>query len=164
MSKYEELNQIFTNAGEEFNNYRWKCIEFSKEIGKNLANYLECNEEDIQYYLYDKDGKPIEAHPRDALILGNDTFWHYGMGINLYPIGNKNPAPPFIFHMAVKGEKDKFIVQIPDLKKEFEISPNRPEDYKPMNDLIFNTIKDRFENQLEKFLKHQSAEHYPEYM
>jgi hypothetical protein len=164
MTKFEELNKIFTKSGEEFINYRWKCIEFAKNIGNNLAKYLECNEEDIQYYLYDKDGKPMEAHPRDALVLSNDTFWHYGMGINLYPEGSKNPAPPFIFHMAVKGDKDKFTVQLPDLKKEFDIRPDNPENFKPINDLIFNTIKDRFENQLEKFLKHQSMEHYPEYM
>ncbi len=164
MTKFEELIEIYTKSGEEFNNYRWRCIDFAKNIGKNLANYLECNEEDIQYYLYDKEGKPIEAHPRDALILQNDTFWHYGMGINMYLKGNKNPAPPFIFNMAIKGDNDKFIVELPDLKKEFNVNAGKSEDFMPINDLIFNTMKDRFENELNKFLKHKSVEHYPEYM
>ncbi|HEX3013902.1 MAG TPA: hypothetical protein VHO92_06500, partial [Methanobacterium sp.] len=140
------------------------CIDFAKEMGNKVANYLGCKSEDIQYYLYDKDGKPIEAHPRDALTLDNDTFWHYGMGINLYMAGDKNPSMPFILKMAIKGDKDGFIVEFPQLKKEFNIDPDKPEDFKPLNHLIFNAIKDRFENELEKFLKHRSVEHYPEYM
>lgn len=164
MTKFDELIEIYTNSGEEFNNYRWKCIDFAKEIGKNLAHYLGSKEEDIQYYLYDKEGKPIEAHPRDALILKNDTYWHYGMGINMYIKGNKNPAPPFIFNIAIKEDKNKFIVEFTDLKKEFNVNLGKSEDFKPINDLIFNTIKERFENELDKFLKHQSVEHYPEYM
>ncbi len=164
MTKFEELCKIYTESGNDFNNYRWECIDFAKDIGKNVANYLECKEEDIQYYLYDKDGKPVEAHPRDALILQDDTFWHYGMGINLYLVGNKNPAMPFILDLAIKGDKNRFIVEFPTLKKEFNVNPDKIEDFKPMNDLIFNTIKDRFENELEKFLEHKSAEHYPEYM
>ena len=117
MTKFEELIKIYTKSGNDFNNYRWKCIDFAKDIGKNVANYLECKEEDITYYLYDKDGKPIEAHLRDALELKNDSFWHYGMGINMYLEGNKNPAPPFIFNMKIKSDKDKFIVEFPVLKK-----------------------------------------------
>jgi hypothetical protein len=164
MTKFEELCKIYTESGNDFNNYRWKCIDFAKEIGKGVANYLECKIEDIQYYLYDKEGKPQEAHPRDALFLRKDAFWHYGMGINLYVVGHKDPAVPYILDLAIKGEKDKFMVQFPSLKNEFTIDPGKPEDFKPVYDLIFNTIKSRFENELEKFLKHKSTEHYPEYM
>lgn len=164
MTKFEELCEIFTKAGNNFNDYRWRCVDFAKEIGDNLANYLGTKDENIQYYLFDKDGKPVEAHPRDALMLSKDTFWHYGMGINLYEVGNKNPSMPFILTLGLKEGKSKFTVQLPQLKKEYNIDPNKLEDFQPVNDLIFNTIKDRFENELEKFLENRSEEHYPEYL
>lgn len=164
MTKFEELCEIYTKAGNNFNDYRWKCIDFAKEMGKGVANYLGCKTEDIQYYLKNKEGKLQEAHPRDALFLEKDTFWHYNMGINLYIVGNKDPAIPYILNLAIKGKNDSYIVQFPQLKEEFTINPNKPEDFQPIYDLIFNNIKDHFENQLEKFLTHKSEEHYPEYM
>ncbi|HEX3013725.1 MAG TPA: hypothetical protein VHO92_05585, partial [Methanobacterium sp.] len=69
MTKFEELCEIYTKAENDFYDYKWECIDFAKEMGNKVANYLGCKSEDIQYYLYDKDGKPIEAHPRDALTL-----------------------------------------------------------------------------------------------
>lgn len=78
--------------------------------------------------------------------------------------GDKNPSMPFILKIAIKGDKDGFIVEFPQLKNEFNIDPDKPKNFKPLNHLIFSAIKDRFENELEKFLKHRSVEHYPEYM
>lgn len=171
MTKFEELTDIYTNAGKDFDNYRWNCIEFAIKIGEGVADYLECEKEDIQYYLTSNlSGKPQEAnksreaHPRDALILENDTFWHYGMGVNLYFESNKNPATTYIFDLALKGEKTNFIVKFPSQQKEFNIDPDKPEDFHPMNEFIYDAIKNRFENELEKFLKHKSTEHYPGYM
>ncbi len=164
MTKFEELCEIYTNAENDFYNYKWKCIDFAKKMGNEVANYLGCKTEDIQYYSYDKEGNPQEVHPRDALFLRKDTFWHYGMGINLYISGNKDPSMSHQFEMAIKGKKKSFIVQFPKLNEKFTINPNKPEDFQEFNDLIFNNIKDHFENQLEKFLKQESVEHYPEYM
>jgi len=164
MTKFEEICEIYTQAENDFYNYKWKCIDFAKNMGNEVANYLGCKTEDIQYYSYDNEGNPHEAHTRDALFLRKDTFWHYGMGINLYIIGNKDPSMSHLFDLAIKGKKKSFIVQFPELKEKFTINPTKPEDFQPVNDLIFNNIKDRFEDQLEKFLKQESLEHYPEYL
>ena len=48
-------------------------------------------------------------------------------------------------------------------KKEFSFDPNKFDDFDQLYDLIFNIIKNRFEKELTKFLKNQSAEHFPEY-
>ena len=162
MTKFEQLIETYTKAENDFYDYKWKCIDFAKEIGINISNYLGCKLGDIQYYLYDKEGKPVEAHPRDALILKKDTFWHYGMGINMYMIGERRPSPPFIFNMAIKSDKNGFIVEFPQLKKEYYIDSNKPEDFKSLNRLVYITIKEHFENLLKKFLDDRSLEHYPD--
>ncbi len=164
MTKFEELCEIYTKAENDFYNYKWKCIDFAKNMGNGVANYLGCKTEDIQYYSYDSEGKTHETHHRDALFLRKDTFWHFGMGINLYRVGQNYPDMLHMFDLAIKGKKKSFIVQFPQLNERFTINPNKSEDFQPMYDLIFNNIKDRFENQLEKFLKNESVEHYPEYL
>ena len=169
MIKFEELCKIYTNAGKEFNNYRWKCIDFATKIGEGLADYLECNTDDIQYYLVSNIPQsnvaklPQEAHPRDALFLEDDTFWHYGMGINLYMEGIKNPATTYIFDLAIKENKN-FIIKFIKQQQEFNINPSKPADLQTVYEFIFNEIKGRFDNELEKFLKHKSTEHYPGYI
>ncbi|HEX7468754.1 MAG TPA: hypothetical protein VF324_09255 [Methanobacterium sp.] len=170
MTKFEELCKIYTKAEKDFSNYRWKCIDFAVAIGDGVADYLECDKEDIQYYLVSNLGQPggtappKETHPRDALFLENDTLWHYGMGINLYLEDIKNPAMSYIFDVALKGEKDSFMVEFPKQQKKFNINPSKPKDLQPMYEFIFDEIKNRFENELEKFLKHQSTKHYPGYI
>lgn len=172
MTKFEELCSIYTEAEQDFSNYRWKCIDLAVELGNKLADYMECGKEEIQYYLTSNltqpqganlPNQPKEAHPRDALILENDTYWHYGMGVNLYQGTNKNPAMTYILDVALKGQKDNFIINFPKQQKQFNINPNKQKDFQNISEFIYNEIKGRFENELEKFLKHQSTEHYPGY-
>jgi len=162
MTRFEELCKVYTKAEEDFRNYRWKSIEFVTQMAKGLANYLECEIDDIRYYLPVKDGQPKEAHLIDALLLDNDTFWHFGMGVNLYVEGNKMPAMTYIFDLALKGE-DEYIIRVLKEKKEFNINPAEREDFKSLYNFIYDSIKNRFEDELGKFLHHKSFEHFPEY-
>ncbi len=170
MTKFEELCNIYTKAGKDFNNYRWKNIDFAIELGEGTADYLECKKDDIQYYLVSNVGQPKEAnlpneaHPRDALFLENDTFWHYGMGVNLYMADIKIPATTYIFDLAIKEENKNFIIKFIKQQKEFNINPSKPAEFQPIYEFIFDEIKSRFENELEQFLKHRSTEHYPGYI
>jgi hypothetical protein len=165
MTKFEELNQIYTKAEKDFKDYRWKCLEMAIELGKGLADYLECDHDEIQYYRPpDKEGKAIEAHPRDALLIDTDTAWHYGMGVNLYVENNKdNPAMTYIFDIALKKDNGNFAIRFDKEKKEFSLDTSKPEDFNQIYDFIFNIIKNRFEQELTKFLEHKSSEHFPEY-
>ena len=170
MTKFEELCKIYTNAGKDFNNYRWKCIDFAQKMGEGLAEYLECKNDDIQYYMVSKVPQPNEArlpqeaHPRDALFLEDDTFWHYGMGINLYMEDIKFPATTYILELAIKEDNKNFIIKFIKQQKEFNIDPSKPADFQPIYEFIFDEIKGRFDNELEKFLKNRSTEHYPGYI
>jgi len=47
MTKFEELNQIYTKAEKDFKDYRGKCLELAVQLGKGLADYLECNYDEI---------------------------------------------------------------------------------------------------------------------
>ena len=165
MTKFDELNKIYTNAEKDFKDYRWTSIEFAVKLGKGLAKYLECDNEEIQYYLPpDKEGKAIEAHPRDALLIDTDTSWHYGMGLNLYVENNKdNPAMTYIFDLAMKKDNNNFDIRLMKEKKEFKIDPSNPEDLNIFYGFIYSTIKNRFEEELTKFLSNKSNEHFPEY-
>jgi len=165
MTKFEDLNKIYTKAEEDFKKYRWECIDFAVQLGKGLANYLECDYDEIAYYRPpDKDAKAMEAHPRDALLIDTDTLWHYGMGLNLYVANNKdNPSMTYIFDISLKKDNGNFAVRLMKEKKEFSFDPNKFDDFDQLYDLIFNIIKNRFEKELTKFLKNQSAEHFPEY-
>ncbi len=107
---------------------------------------------------------PREAHPRDALFLENDTFWHYGMGVNLYMADIKIPATTYIFDLAIKEENKNFIIKFIKQQKEFNINPLKPAEFQPIYEFIFDEVKSRFENELEQFLKQRSTEHYPGYI
>ena len=36
MTKFEELNKIYTKAEEDFKEYRWESINFAVQLGKGL--------------------------------------------------------------------------------------------------------------------------------
>ncbi len=164
MTKFEELCQIYTKAEEDFKDYRWKSVNFAVKLGKGLADYLECEQEEIQYYRPpDKEGKLMEAHPRDALLIDIDTSWHYGMGVNLYVEGNQDNPMNYTFDLALKMVNEKFALRFMKEKKEFSLDPTKPEDLIPVYDLIYDMIKNRFQQELEKFLNNKSSEHFPEY-
>lgn len=165
MTKFEELNKVYTKAEEDFKDYRWKSINFAIKLGKGFADYLECDYDEIQYYRPpDNKGKAQEAHPRDAVLIDVDTSWHYGMGVNLYLKENQvNPAMTYIFDFALKKDNGNYLVRLDKEKKEFTIDPNNPDDFIPLYDTLYSAIKSRFEEELDKFLSQKSAEHYPEY-
>ena len=69
----------------------------------------------------------------------------------------------YIFDLAMKKDKDSFDIRLLKEKKEFKIDLNNPEDLNTFYEFIYNTIKNRFEEELTKFLSNKSREHFPEY-
>ena len=86
------------------------------------------------------------------------------MGLNLYVENNKdNPAMTYIFDLAMKKDNNNFSIRLMKEKKEFKIDPSNPDDLNTFYDFIYSTIKNRFEEELTKFLSNKSHEHFPEY-
>lgn len=165
MARINELNQLYTKADEEFFAYQKRCTDFVLDIKRGIAEYLECEISDIPLFPpkedYDNTGS---VSPRGALKLKDDTFWHFGLGVNLYKIGQKDPDMAYIFEIAFKGNDNKFILKIDADSKEFVINPQIDNDLEQVYEYIYNKIKNRFDNELEKYLnQYNDSEQYRHY-
>ena len=151
MSRFEELCESYTSARKRYFNYENECMEFGIKMMKGLKEYLECPPEQVNYYPPDKESDPnVSYNIHGATKLGDDGFWHVGIGIGLYEVPNGRPQENVRSTLLIKKEDGRFIVKYGrESKDEFRICEDDEDDLKKFYDYIFDEIKELYDKQLE---------------
>ena len=159
MSKFEELCEFFNTSVDHYIKYRDDCHDFSASFFNDLKEYLDIPPDSLKIY---PPGDEIDFthgyNLLDAMILEDDTFWHFRIGITL-AISSKPPSFPsrtFLINVLVKKTDEYFEVRLGDAGgPEFKMTL-KP-DFTPAYDLIYGKLKEYLENGLERFLKQDMA-------
>jgi hypothetical protein len=151
MSRFEELCESYTSARKRYFNYENECMEFGIKMMNGLKEYLECPPEQVNYYPPDKESDPnVSYNIHGATKLGDDGFWHVGIGIGLYEVPNGRPQENVRSTLLIKKEDGRFIVKYGrESKDEFRICEDDEDDLKKFYDYIFDEIKELYDKQLE---------------
>ena len=155
MTRFEELCESYTNARKKYFNYEDECMHFGTEMVDGLIKYLECPPEQVNYYPPDKESDPnVSYNIQGATILGDDGFWHVGIGIGLYEVQNVRPQENVRSTLLIKKDDSHFIVKYgKQSQDEFRIGEDSVEDLKKFYDHVFKEIKDLYDKQLENMKK-----------
>jgi hypothetical protein len=151
MSRFEELCESYTSARKRYFNYENECMEFGIKMMNGLKEYLECPPEQVNYYPPDKESDPnVSYNIHGATKLGEDGFWHVGIGIGLYEVPNGRPQENVRSTLLIKKEDGRFVVKYGrESKDEFRICEDDEDDLKKFYDYIFDEIKELYDKQLE---------------
>lgn len=151
MTRFEELCKSYANARKKYFNYEDECMRFGVDMVNGLVKYLECPPEQVNYYPPDKESDPnISYNIHGATILGEDGFWHVGIGIGLYEAPKLRPQENVRSTLLIKKVDDHFIVKYgKESPDEFKICEGKVEDLNEFYDYIFEEIKELYDKQLE---------------
>ena len=152
MTRFEKLCESYTCARKRYFNYETECMEFGIKMVDGLKEYLQCPPEQINYYPPDKESDPnVSYNIHGATKLGDDGFWHVGIGIGLYEAPNVRPQENVRSTLLIKKDDSHFIVKYGrESKDEFKICEDKEDDLKKFYDYIFEEIKELYEKQLEQ--------------
>ena len=151
MTRFEELCESYTNARKRYFNYENECMEFGVKMVDGLKEYLKCPPEQVNYYPPDKESDPnVSYNIHGATKLGDDGFWHVGIGIGLFEVPNGRPQENVRSTLLIKKEDGRFVVKYgKESTDEFRICEDDEEDLKRLYDYIFDEIKELYDKQLE---------------
>jgi hypothetical protein len=151
MTRFDELCESYASARKKFFNYEEECMEFGVKMVDGLVEYLECPPEQVNYYPPDKESDPnVSYNIHGATVLGEDGFWHVGIGIGLYESHNRRPQENVRSTLLIKKDDNSFIVKYgKESKDEFKICEDNEESLEKFYGHVFEEIKELYDHQLE---------------
>ncbi|MGB9937216.1 MAG: hypothetical protein ACPK7O_05800 [Methanobacterium sp.] len=151
MTRFEELCESYANARKRYFNYENECMEFGMKMVNGLKEYLQCPPEQINYYPPDKESDPnVSYNIHGATKLGEDGFWHVGIGIGLYEAPNVRPQENVRSTLLIRKDDGHFIVKYGrESKDEFRICEDREEELDKFYEHIYEEVKELYDKQLE---------------
>ena len=150
MTKYEEICRAHKNTIKKNAHYRKKCEEFAVDLIFGLINYLGCSNKEVELFPLKEELKEGQIYKiQKAMNLEDDTFWHFGVRINLYNVGSIS------LPIMIKGSNEHFIVRLEGIDEKYGIDKNNSEELKAFYDFIFKLIMDDYEKEPFQFYKEE---------
>jgi hypothetical protein len=161
MSKYDELCTSFTSARKLFNQYESDCKKFAMEIWERLQTYYAVPISSISLHNIDPYGTADKIADFEELlmILREDSFFEFGIGITLFEVPKEYPYPHFTIVLPINLSIDKVGIQkvrYADDGRVFEIRKGNDEDYHTFFDEVFRLLKAEYDEGLSNMRLHNT--------
>jgi hypothetical protein len=152
MTKYEELCDLYAKSEKHFLKDFEACLAMSGIILKGLTQHLNCPSDLIEIIPIDREPKPGEAYgPAGALQLGEDSFYHFGISVNL-------SGKSVRLRISLKKVEEGFSLKFGDHPEVFIISHEGGE-LTPFLEFVFKKIKEYFKNIYSSFMQKGEGPH-----
>ena len=93
----------------------------------------------------------------NALILGNDSYWHFGIGLTVCKADNSPQEELILIHLMVRMESDgQFFVKYANLDEEFEVFKDQPESFYPFFNFIHGAIIASYQESVQRFMEERT--------
>jgi hypothetical protein len=151
MTKFEDLCNAYTNVRREYNSDRLECMQLVGELLAGLREYLGAPEGFVSLFAKGGSfaGRKVDG-PAAAMHLDDDTFWHFGVAIDLFEEEGQFPMHCVGFDMRLKKLGHKFILHV-EGGPPFELTRDNPDRLLPLYEFIYQFVKSRYENSLNEF-------------
>lgn len=152
MSKFEELCAALSAVREEYSAYRQQCMAFIGQLKQGLAEYLDAPEGSIAFFAVEGSfaGRRVDG-PAASMHLGDDTYWHFGIVLDLFEEEGLMPYHNVGFRFRLKEVAGIYVLHVED-SQQFEIPVDDPSRAKAVYDFIFQHLKNRYRNAFHNFL------------
>lgn len=146
MSRYELLCAALRDVRERFQLARTDCYELAGALIAELRDYLGAEEEHVSFYatLGSWAGKKVDG-PASAMNLGDDTFWHFGIAIDVVEVEGQMPCHTIGFDLRLKRVADHYLLLFVPDGPQFQISAAAPDtDFPAICEHIYQSTLRRY--------------------
>jgi hypothetical protein len=152
MTKFEELCAAYGQLKQQYEANRRECMAAVGALWNGLREYLGAPEGMVSLYARSGSwaGRKVDG-PASAMNLADDTFWHFGVALDINEETGQMPFHTIGFELRLKKIGAKFILQV-EQGPQFELAGEGPERFLPLFDYIFQFVKGRYQNAFSDFL------------
>ena len=152
MSKFNELCAAYGDVKRQYDDYRKECMLVVGAMVAGLREYLEAPDGYVSLYCKHGAwaGRKVDA-PIAAMHLGDDTFWHFGISMDLFEQSGQLPFHTVGFDIKLKKVGHKYIVQCEE-GPVFEVTRDSPDGFRPLYDFIYHFAKKRYHDSFSDFI------------
>jgi len=161
MSRFDDLCAAYRTVLDQFVDYRENCFRLVNELQGGLTVYLGAPDDVVGLFARHGQlaGRKVDG-PLSALELRADTFWHFGLVIDIYQEEGCFPYHNVGFDMRLKLAHGQFLLQL-DEQPIFEIPDGPAADRVAGLTRVFEsieaTIQSRYEKAFENFFEEGDA-------
>ena len=160
MGKFSEMCAAFNEARVEFDNFKAETTDAAKLLWRNMMEYFEAPQERVTLYRIGQQGGFEVANPpiEEVMVLGQDGFWNFGLGITLYCDPSTFPRDTVLLHLRIRrGLDGKIQVQLAGAGPVFSLKLENPIDFNLFYDHVYTTIIESYRTGLERLVKEDTV-------
>jgi len=151
MTRFLQLCEAFGYSKRQFDEYKVNVSLLVGEFLQGFRAYLQAPEGMVNLmatkgYL---NGRKMPG-PTGALFLDNDTYWHFGVVVDLYKEDDEFPYELARCFMRIKLAKTHFDWEILDDGARFQVS--KPAELDAVYDHLFEVLKTRYAQAFKGFV------------
>ena len=152
MSKFEELCAAYSDVKRQYESNRRECMTLVAALWTGLQEYLGAPEGHVSLYARGGawSGRKVDG-PAAAMHLADDTFWHFGLALDLYEETGQMPFHTVGFEMRLKKVGAKFILQV-EQGPQLEIAGDGSERFSAVFEYIYRYVKGRYQDSFNDFV------------
>lgn len=152
MSKFDELCQALGAVRGEFYEYRRECFLIVGAFMEGLSEYLGAPVGQISLYAKGGSfaGRKVDG-PAAAMHLADDTFWHFGVALDLNDEQGGLSYHTVGFDLRLKKVGNDFIIHVDDGPAHV-VHSGRLADLEVIYEAMFVFLRDRYRNSFQEFL------------
>jgi len=152
MSKFDELCTAYGDVKRQYDDYRNECMLVVGSMVADLREYLDAPEGHISLYCKHGSwaGRKVDS-PIAAMYLADDTFWHFGISMDLFEESGQLPFHTIGFDIKLKKVGHKNIVQC-DEGPVFELVRDSDDGFRPLYDYMYQYAKKRYSDAFSDFI------------
>jgi hypothetical protein len=151
-SRYAQLCRAYAKNLTDFKQYKETCYRFLNQLMIKLQDAYDIPPERL-CLRSKQDPKQLTDNLMEAMDMQKDTFWHVRISITVFADAEGDVKERMSFEIMVKKLPTYFVLAIPN-EQEFNIddNPQHDWDFSLFFDYVFNSLKNFYEHELERFL------------
>lgn len=146
MSRYETLCAALRDLRGKLSLHRTDCYALTGELVAGLREFLGVDEDLVSLYATQGSwaGKKVDG-PAAALHLGDDTFWHFGVAIDVFEEDDQMPCHTVGTELRLKRLPDHYLVALMPDGPQFQIAAAAPEqDFPALYEHVYQQVLRRY--------------------
>jgi hypothetical protein len=152
-SRFDLLCAALGRVHDQYSEYRQTCSLFVGMFRERLEQYLGAPAGTVALYPREGSfaGRKVDG-PASAMNLANDTWWHFGVVIDVYASADSMPGHDVGFNMRLKKIGSQYHLQMED-QPAVVIEEGDDKHLERVFDQMFQFLKGRYETTFQEFLE-----------